>query len=120
MSATLVAIVCALALVMTVWAVAIAALDRRVGRATLVGLALVELGVLAAVVDGVAALVGGTRPVEFATAIAYLVVAPFFVPAGALWSLSDRSRPSVLVLAVACFAVIVLLYRAFLLFGVTR
>ena len=75
---------------------------------------------LALVADGVAALVTGPRPVELATSIAYLVVAPFVLPAGTLWALADRSRPSTLVLVVACFAVVVIAYRAYLLFGVTQ
>ncbi|WP_432544636.1 class II glutamine amidotransferase domain-containing protein [Kineococcus sp. SYSU DK002] len=120
MSGLLVAVVCALSLLAGAWAVTVVARDRRVGRPLLVGLGVVELAVLALVADGVAALAGGTRPVETATAIAYLVVAPFILPAGAFWALADRSRPSTLVLVVACFAVIVIAYRAFLLFAVTR
>ena len=119
MSGTLVAVVCALALAMTVWAVVTAALDRRVGRPHLAGLAVVELALLAAVVDAVAQLVSGPRPVELATSIAYLVVAPFFLPAATSWTLADRSRPSTLVLAVGCFAVVVVVYRMYLLFEVT-
>jgi hypothetical protein len=119
-SGVLVAVVCLLALVVGAWAVVVVARDRRVGRALLVGLGVVELGVLALVVDGVVGLVTGPRPDELATTIAYLVVAPFVLPAGTFWALADRSRPSTLVLAVACFAVIVIAYRAFLLFGVTR
>ncbi|NAZ80894.1 hypothetical protein GTR02_03555 [Kineococcus sp. R8] len=119
MSGTLVAVVCVLALVMTVWAVATVALDKRVQLPHLVGLAVVELGVLALVGAGVAALVSGTRPAELATAIAYLVVAPFLLPAATFWTIADRSRPSTLVLVVGCFAVVVVLYRVYLLFQVT-
>lgn len=119
-SGVLVAVVCALALLMGAWAGIVVARDRRVGRPHLVGLAIVELALLALVVDGVVDLVTGPRPVELATSIAYLVVAPFVLPAGAFWALADRSRPSTLVLVVACFAVIVIAYRAYLLFGVTR
>ncbi|WP_205705725.1 hypothetical protein [Kineococcus indalonis] len=120
MSGTLVAVVCGLAAVMGGWAVVTVARDRRVGRAHLVGLAVVELAVLALVVDGVATLVGGPRPVELATSIAYLVVAPLVLPAGAFWTLAERSRPSTLVLLVACLAVVVIAYRALELFQVTR
>jgi hypothetical protein len=119
-SGVLVAITCALCLVGGVWAVLTVARDRRLGRALLVALAVVELSVLVTVVDGFVALATGTRPVELATSIAYLVVAPFILPAGTFWALADRSRPSTLVLAVACFAVVVIAYRAFLLFAVTR
>ncbi|WP_432505270.1 hypothetical protein [Kineococcus arenarius] len=120
MSSTLVAVVCGLAAVMGGWAALTAARDRRVGRAHLAGLAVVELAVLVLVAAGVAALVRGPRPVELATSVAYLVVAPLVLPAGAFWSLADRSRASVLVLLVACLAVVVIAYRAFLLFQVTR
>ncbi|WP_432492347.1 hypothetical protein [Kineococcus gypseus] len=120
MSGTLLAVVCALAGVMAVWSVVTVARDRRVGRAHLVGLAVVELGVLALAVDGAAQLVTGPRPVELATSIAYLVVAPLLLPAAAFWTLAERSRPSTLVLLVACFAVAVVGYRASLLLQVTR
>ena len=118
-SGVLVAVVCALALLMGGWAVVTAARDRRVGRAHLVGLAVVELAVLVLLVAGVVRLVAGPRPEELATSIAYLVVAPCLLPAGTLWTLADRSRPSTLVLAVACLAVVVVAYRAFLLFEAT-
>jgi len=118
-SGTLVAVVCALAFAMTVWAVVTAALDRRVGRPHLAGLAVVELGLLALVVSAVVGLVTGHRPAELATSVAYLVVAPFLLPAATLWTLADRSRPSTLVLAVGCFAVVVVVYRMYLLFQVT-
>ncbi|PRY10073.1 hypothetical protein [Kineococcus rhizosphaerae] len=120
MSGVLVAVLSLLALVVVVWAVVLVARDRRVGRATLVALGVLEVAVLAVAVDGFAALASGTRPVETATSVAYLVVAPFVVPAGTFWALADRSRPSTLVLAVAAFAVIVIAYRAFLLFAVTK
>ncbi|WP_432562545.1 hypothetical protein [Kineococcus sp. SYSU DK003] len=119
MSGVLVAVVCGLCLLMGIWAVAVVARDRRIGRPHLVGLGIVELAVLALVVDGIVELATGTRPAELATSIAYLVVAPFILPAGTFWALADRSRPSTLVLVVACFAVIVIAYRAFLLFAVT-
>lgn len=119
-SGILVAVVCLLALVVGAWAVVVVARDRPVGRALIGGLAVLELGVLALVVDGVVDLVTGPRPVELATTIAYLVVSPFVLPAGTFWALADRSRPSTLVLVVACFAVVVIAYRAYLLFGVTQ
>lgn len=120
MSGLLVAVVCVLALLVGAWAVAVVARDRRVGRPLLVAVAVLELAVLALVADGVVELVTGPRPVELATSIAYLVVAPLVLPAGTFWALADRSRPSTLVLLVACFAVLVIAYRAYLLFGVTR
>ena len=120
MSGLLVAVVCVLALIVGAWAVAVVARDRRVGRPLLVGVGVLELAVLALVADGVAELVTGPRPVELATSIAYLVVAPLVLPAATFWTLADRSRPGPLVLVVACFAAMVVAYRAFLLFGVTR
>ncbi|WP_369055993.1 hypothetical protein [Kineococcus terrestris] len=120
MSGTLVAAVCLLSLAMGVWAVALTALDRRVGRASLVALAVTELSVLVMVVAGFVDVARGVRPAELATSIAYLVVAPFMLPAGAFWAMADRSRPSTLVLAVACLAVIVLSYRVWVLWQVQR
>ena len=66
-SGVLVAVVAVLCLLMGIWAVAVVARDKRIGRPHLVGLAIVELAVLALVVDGFVELASGTRPVEFAT-----------------------------------------------------
>jgi hypothetical protein len=119
-SGVLVAVVCVLALLVGVWAVAVVARDRRVGRPLLAGVAVLEVAVLVLVAAGAVQLVTGPRPVELATSIAYLAVAPFVLPAGTFWTLAERSRPSTLVLVVACFAVVVIAYRAYLLFGVTQ
>lgn len=120
MSGTLVAVVCGLAALLVLWAVVTVARDARVGRGLLVGAAVVELGVLVFVVAGFVDIARGVRPVELATAIAYLVVAPFVLPAGTFWTLAERSRPSTLVLVVAALAVVVIAYRTYELFAVTR
>lgn len=120
MSGVLVAVVCGLAALLVAWAVVTVARDGRVGRPLLVAVGVVELGVLVLVVAGAVDIVRGVRPVELATAVAYLVVAPFVLPAGAFWTLAERSRPSTLVLVVAALAVVVIAYRTYELFTVTR
>lgn len=98
-------------LLMAGWAALTAALDRRVGRAHLAGLAVVELLVIAQLVFGIARLVAGDRPPSTVTFLAYLVGGLFVVPVAALWSLAERSRPSTLVLTVGCLALPVMTGR---------
>ncbi|PPK92595.1 hypothetical protein CLV92_11324 [Kineococcus xinjiangensis] len=120
MTSALVAAVSALALVMAAWTGLAAARARRVGTASLVGLAVVEVTLLVLVVVLAVDALDGTRPVETATAVAYLVLAPFLLPAAALWSLADRSRYSPLVLTVACLGLAVVAYRMLLLWQVQQ
>jgi hypothetical protein len=116
----LVAVVSGLAVVLAAWTGLTAARDRRVGVAHLAGLAVVELALL--VLVGTLALdaLDGTRPAELVTSLAYLVLAPFLLPAATLWALADRSRYSALVLTVACLGLAVVAYRMLLLWQVQR
>ncbi|GAA4659040.1 hypothetical protein [Kineococcus glutinatus] len=120
MTAALVTTVSALALLVAAWTGLTAARDRRVGRAHLVGLAVVEAVLLVLVVVLAADALDGTRPVELVTSLAYLALSPFVLPAAALWSLADRSRYSTLVLTVACLGLAVVAYRMLLLWQVQR
>ena len=56
-------------------------------------------------------LAGGDRPDSTVTFVAYLVGVLFVVPAGTFWSVAEKSRPSTLVLTVACLAVAVMTGR---------
>ena len=99
------------ALVMAAWTALRAVLDRPVNDAVLLGLLVVELAVLAQLVLGVVRLAGDWDPDSAVTVVAYLVGALLVLPIGALWSLAERSRPSTLVLTVACLAVPVMTAR---------
>lgn len=104
--------VIAVALVMAAGTVVLVALNRRTGRVVLGALAVVEFLVLAQLVAAVVLLVGGHRPVgatvEF---LGYQLATVLVLPAGAVWSLSDRSRWAVGVLTVACLSVAVMTVR---------
>jgi hypothetical protein len=69
------------------------------------------LVVVIQVLIAVVALVAGERPAQVGTFIGYLVVAVLLLPLGTLWALIERSRWGTAVLAVACFALVVVLLR---------
>ncbi|HEU0213296.1 MAG TPA: hypothetical protein VFR13_04355 [Jiangellaceae bacterium] len=70
-----------------------------------------EILVVVQVLIAVVRLIGGDRPAELGTFIGYLVVAVVLVPIGTLWALAERSRWAPAVLAVACFALLVVAVR---------
>lgn len=96
----------------------LALLNRRIGRAVLAAVAVVELVVLAQLVAAVVLLLTGHRPassvVEF---VGYQLAALLVLPAGVAWSVSDRSRWAVGVLTVAALAVAVMTVRMNQLWG---
>jgi hypothetical protein len=70
-----------------------------------------EILVVVQVLIAVIMLIGGDRPAELGTFIGYLVVAVLLVPIGTLWALAERSRWGPAALAVACFALLVVVIR---------
>jgi hypothetical protein len=100
-----------LALVATGWGILTAALDKAPGRAQILFAGLVELAtILQSVVAGVRIAIGD-RPSALATAIGYLIGIVLLLPVAAAWALSDRSRFSGVVLAVAAFSVLAMTLR---------
>ncbi|HJQ47839.1 MAG TPA: hypothetical protein VJ870_16220 [Amycolatopsis sp.] len=99
------------ALLVAVWAFVLAARNRDPGKPLLVGLAVVELLVIAQLVVGVVLLIGGGKPGNMATYLAYLIGSLVIIPVGALWALAERSRSSTMVLGVAGVAVAVMVLR---------
>ena len=94
-------------------------LRRRIGLAHLVGAGVLELLlVVQAVVAGVA-LVGGHRPAELATFVAYLGSVVLLPVAGVLWARTEPTRWAGTVLAVAAAAVGVMMWRLLQLWEVT-
>ncbi|MEO3814555.1 hypothetical protein ABGB17_36625 [Sphaerisporangium sp. B11E5] len=85
--------------------------DRPMGMVLLIGLGVLELGVLAQAVTGIVHVAGGEGPPETATFIGYLVAMIVIPPAAAVWSLAERTRWGPAVAAVACFAVPVMTGR---------
>jgi hypothetical protein len=88
-----------------------AATNRAVGRAQLAGLALVELLLVVQLVVGMVFVARGDGPDATVTFLAYLLGSLLVLPVAALWSLAERSRPSVLVLTLGCLAVAVMTGR---------
>src|SRR5262245_54651868 len=77
------------------------ALDRPTGGLLLGLAAVLELGLLAQVVIGIAQLVSGDREVNGPVFVAYLLASLIFLPLATLWALGERSRGGTAVLIVA-------------------
>ena len=99
------------ALVVAVWAFVLAARNRDPGKPLLVGLAVVEVLIIAQLVIGVVLLIGGGRPGNIATYLAYLIGALVIIPVGTLWALAERSRSSTVILGIAGVAIAVMVLR---------
>ena len=95
------------------------ALRRRIGTAHLATTALLELLLVVQAVVVTVALVGGERPAELATFLAYLVSVVLLPVAGLLWARSEPTRWAGTVLGVAALAVAVMLWRLLDLWRVT-
>jgi hypothetical protein len=98
-------------LVAAVWTVVLAARDRRASNQLLILLAGAELLTLVQLLLVVVQVIGGTRPDDTVTLLAYAVSALLILPIGVFWSQAERSRSSTLVIAVACLAVAVMTAR---------
>ncbi|WP_020669536.1 hypothetical protein [Amycolatopsis nigrescens] len=98
-------------LIVAGWSFLLAALNRAPKGALLIGLAVLELLLVAQLVIGVVLLIGGQRPGSMATYLAYLIGSLIVLPLGAFWALAERSRSSTMVLGVACIAVPVMVLR---------
>jgi hypothetical protein len=78
------------------------------------GIACAAVVLLQSVVAGVA-MIRGTRPVEQATTIGYLLGIALVMPLGLAWAYAERSRTGGYVLAVAAFTVAVMTARLVML-----
>ncbi|MTD56035.1 hypothetical protein [Amycolatopsis pithecellobii] len=110
-------VVAVASLVVAAWAFVLAARNREPQRALLAGLAVVELLVVAQLVLGIVLLIGGGRPGNLVTYLAYLIGALVIIPAGAAWALAERSRSSTVILGVACLAIPVMVLRLHQIWG---
>lgn len=98
-------------LAVAVWAFVQAARNRPPQRPLLIGLAVVEVLLIAQVVLAVVLLIGGGRPGSMATFVGYLIGSLVVLPLGTVWALAERSRSSTMVLGIACVTVPVLILR---------
>ncbi|TCN36942.1 hypothetical protein EV644_112115 [Kribbella orskensis] len=101
----------ALSLAAMVFAVVLAALDRRINWWLLGLLGVVEVALLAQLVVGIVQLVGTDRDVSGPFFVGYLIGALIVLPVGALWALAESSRWGAGALAVACLVIPVLELR---------
>ena len=108
-------VVIGLALVSMVWGLISAIANKPPGRAQLIYAAVVEAVVVVQSVIAAVMLIGGFRPVEFATTIGYLVGIAVLIPLAWLWANVERTRFSGVVMAVAAAAVAAMTLRLLVL-----
>jgi hypothetical protein len=86
-------------------------LNRLPGIVLVGGAALLELVLLVQLIVAVVLMLGGDRPAELATFLAYLIVSVLVLPVAVLWAASERNRWSSVVLGVAGLVLVVLVVR---------
>ncbi len=101
----------ALSLAALVFALVLAALDRRINWPLLGVVGAVEVALVAQLVVGIVQLVGTDRDVSGPLFIGYLVASLIVLPIGALWALAESSRWGAGVLAIAGLAILALELR---------
>ena len=106
-------IITGLALVAMVFAIVLAALDRRINWWLLGVLGVVEVGLLAQLVVGIVQLAGTERDVSGVFFVGYLIGGLIVLPLGALWALAESSRWGAGALAFACFVILVVELRMY-------
>ncbi|MFP5347125.1 MAG: hypothetical protein ACLGIA_08860 [Actinomycetes bacterium] len=107
----------AASLALAVWSLLGAVLNRRPSGPQLVGLAVVEVGLLVQAVVGVVALVRGGHHTSGVVFAGYLLASVLLLPIGTAWGIADRSRWGNGVLAIACAAVAVVVLRLLQVWG---
>jgi hypothetical protein len=103
--------IAACSLLVAVWSFVLSARNREPQNSLLIGLAVLEVLLIAQLVIGVVLLIGGERPGSIATYLAYLIGCLVVLPVGTLWALAERSRSSTAVLGIACLAIPVMVLR---------
>ncbi|MFF1815653.1 hypothetical protein ACFVWG_00010 [Kribbella sp. NPDC058245] len=101
----------ALSLLAMVYAVVLAARNKRIDWPVLGALGVIEVALLAQLVVGIVQLVGTDRDVSGPFFVGYLIGSLLILPVGALWALGDSSRWGAGALAIACLVVPVLELR---------
>jgi hypothetical protein len=106
-------------LVLAVWYLIRAALNRAPSRTDLLGTALLAVLVAVLVVFAVAGLFDGARPSETATFAGYLITTMAFAPTAFVLARMEPTRWGNLILGVACLVLPVLVLRLQQLASVT-
>ncbi|WP_329004143.1 hypothetical protein OHA18_12140 [Kribbella sp. NBC_00709] len=113
MFAPLTWILVALSLAAAVFAVVLAARDKRINWTLLGALGVIEVGLLVQLVIGIVQLSGTDRDVSGPFFIGYLIGSLIILPIGAFWALAESSRWGAGVLAVACLVIPILELRLY-------
>jgi hypothetical protein len=100
-----------LSLAAMVFAIVLAALDRRINWTLLGVLGVIEVALVAQLVVGIVQLAGTSRDVSGPFFVGYLIGSLLVLPIGALWALAESSRWGAGALAVACLVIPVLELR---------
>ncbi|GAA3195221.1 hypothetical protein [Actinocorallia longicatena] len=100
-----------LALGMAVWCLVSAARDKPVQAVHLIGMAVVEAGLLAQVVTAFVQMARGEEPAEKATFIGYLLGSLVVLPVGAFLGAGERSKWGSVAAGIACLTVPVVILR---------
>ncbi|MFF0339600.1 hypothetical protein [Kribbella sp. NPDC004875] len=101
----------ALSLAAMVYAVVLAARNKRIDWTVLGALGVIELGLIAQLVVGVVQLAGTDRDVSGPFFVGYLVGSLLILPIGAFWALAESSRWGAGALAIACLVIPILELR---------
>ncbi|GAB3671837.1 hypothetical protein GCM10027589_41100 [Actinocorallia lasiicapitis] len=101
----------ALALGVAAWCLVEYLRKRPIQRAHVIGMAVVEAGLLAQVVTAFVLLARGEQPAEKATFIGYLLGSLVVLPVGAFLGLGERSKWGSAAAALACLTVPVVILR---------
>jgi hypothetical protein len=102
-----------LSLAAMVFAIVLAARDRRINWTLLGALGVVEVGLLVQLVVGIVQFAGTDRDVSGPFFFGYLIGSLIILPLGALWALAESSRWGAGALAVACLVIPVLELRLY-------
>ncbi|GAA3083190.1 lipopolysaccharide export LptBFGC system permease protein LptF [Kribbella aluminosa] len=111
MFAPLTWILVALSLAAMVYAVVLAARNKRIDWPVLGVLGVVEVGLLAQLVVGIVQFSGTHRDVSGPFFIGYLIGSLLILPIGAFWALAESSRWGAGALAIACVVIPILELR---------
>jgi hypothetical protein len=101
----------ALSLAAMVYAVVLAARNKRIDWPVLGALGVIEVGLLAQLVVGIVQFAGTDRDVSGPFFIGYLIGSLIILPIGVFWALAESSRWGAGVLAVACLVIPILELR---------
>jgi hypothetical protein len=101
----------ALSLAAMVYAVVLAARNKRIDWTVLGALGVIEVGLLAQLVVGIVQFAGTDRDVSGPFFIGYLIGSLIILPMGAFWALAESSRWGAGALAVACLVIPILELR---------